>query len=91
MSAAAGRFYCNLMTDATADKTTPGALGDILPCNDPEDDDKMDFETTLRCPLPPTSTVPRNTLCLLTGSSLWEERGHTYHVNRVLQLSSLNR
>ena len=83
--------FANLVPNATVDKTTPGALGDIVRRCDQKGDDKMDFETTLKVAASPTSTVPRNTLCLLTVDVAWRERGQIYHVNRMLQLSALNR
>ena len=83
--------FANLVPNATVDKITPGALGDIVRRCDQKGDDKMDFETTLKVAASPTSTVPRNTLCMLTVDVTWRERGQIYHVNRVLQLSALNR
>lgn len=83
--------FRNLITDQDVDTSTPGALGDILRSSDQKGDDKMDFVPTLKVRASPTSTAPRSTLCQLTVNVAWRERGRSYEVTRVLQLSSVNR
>lgn len=83
--------FVNLRTDQSVDITTTSALGDVLRRCNQEGDDKMQFVPTLQVGPSPTSSAPRTTLCQLSVDISWSERGHTYHVNRILQVSSVNR
>ena len=84
--------FTNLTTDKTVDLTTPGTLGDILRRSNQKGDDGMDFQPTLVVSGSPYSaTLPRNGFCQIKVDISWKERGQTFHINRVLQLSSVNR
>jgi type II secretory pathway pseudopilin PulG len=84
--------FSNLTADKNVDLTTPGALGDMLRRSNQKSDDGMDFQPTLVVSASPNSaTLARSTFCQLKVVVSWKERGQTFHIDRILQLSALNR
>lgn len=83
--------FSNLSANTNVDLSSSGALGDILRRSNQRGDDGMVFEPTLQVSKSPTSSAPRSSLCQLKVEVSWKERGQTFHITRVLQLSSLNR
>ncbi|MBS2035972.1 hypothetical protein JST97_13365 [bacterium] len=83
--------FSRLTTNTSVDLSTPGALGDVLRRSNQKGDDGMEFEPTMKVTGSPTSSAPRSTLCQLKVDVAWKERGQTFHVARVLQISALNR
>jgi len=83
--------FARLASNAVADAGTPGVLGDIVRRSTHKGDDGMEYRPRLSIANSPTSSVPRNTLALVTVVVGWRERGHDYEVVRSLQVAALNR
>lgn len=85
------RPFSLLAANQVVDITTAGPLGDILRQLPTRGDDAVEFATTLKVEDSPHSTVPRDTLAMVTVEVKWHERGQDWTLERTAEIAKINR